>query len=488
MKDTGRISKTLSEDLQDIIYGENSNYAIGCELQYVAKIDKAHILMLLKQKILSNENAKKLLSQIIELERNNFSDLKDKKTPRGIYFLYEDYLRNMIGDECGGMLQFGRSRNDLKATVLKIRLREPYILCINRMINLVELLLKKSTEYSNIVMPIYTHYQPAVPITYGHYLSAIAEEITNIIENLLKNKEIDKSPLGSGAVGGTTVNINTAYTAKILGFSETVNNSIVGVASRKVVQDLLSSLVEVESLISRSCEDYLLWTSSDLQFMKLPDNLVGGSSMMPNKRNAFLLENIRGRCSKALGAYVSTITAMKGEPFTNSIAVGTEAVGYLWDALKNIGEVLYIFENIIVNAKPDALKMLKKAKDGYTLATEYANCLTLEFGEDFRSAHKIIGGFVKDSIDNDVELEELIRKWITTKTGVDSVFKLDIQSTVQRMDYGWGPGNKSFNNIIKINLKRIEDMKEIRDSISDKWRSADAYLVQEMKNAMDIEV
>jgi argininosuccinate lyase len=480
MNNTGRIKEPLKESIQSIIYGKNSNDAIETELKYVVQVDRAHILMLYRQNILSLHNTKSILNQIKLLEDSNFKAIRDQRTPRGIYFLYEDYLRKTIGEQYGGMLQFGRSRNDLKATVFKIRLREPLLMCIDEIINLVSILLQKSKEHSDVIMPIYTHYQPAVPITYGHYLSAISEELMNIVEDIFSNTEIQKSPLGSGAVGGTTVQIDTNYTAKLLGFSSTVNNSIIGVASRKLVQDLLSILVKVESLVSRCCEDYLLWTSSDLQFIYLPDYLVGGSSMMPNKRNAFLFENIRGRCSKALGAFVSAITAMKGEPFTNSISVGTESASYVWDVITNTYEILYIFEEIITDAQPNREKMLQRSKDGYTLATEYANYLTLHFGEDFRNAHKIIGTLVKESIDTGAKIETLVSEWIENKTGNRCSIELDIESCVSKTNYGWGPGENSQKEIRKNNQQKLSNIRKCRINMINMWQEANEYMYHEI--------
>lgn len=480
MEDTGRIMKTLKSELQVAIYGENSNDAIENELKYIIEIDKAHILMLYNQRIIDKVTAKKILHQIALLEKSNFQPLRDKKTPRGIYFLYEDYLRKSIGDEYGGMLQIGRSRNDLKATVLKIRLRKPYIDCITRLLSIITMLLQKSSEYSAVVMPIYTHYQPAVPITYGHYLSAIAEELLNIAGDMVSNEEIRKSPLGAGAVGGTTIHIDTEYTAKLLGFSETVNNSIVGVGSRKIVLDLLSEIVEIESLISRCCEDYLLWTSSDLQLINLPDNLVGGSSMMPNKRNAFLFENIRGKCSKALGAYVSAVTAMKGEPFTNSIAVGTEAVSHIWDAFKNIGDVLFILEELVASAVPNQKKMKQRAEEGFTLATEYANHLTQYWGVDFRNAHRIIGKLVKDAVETDEKFDVLINKWINNNLDSNNL-RLDISSVVAKTNYGWGPGKESQEAIRERNREKLNNIENETDKLIKEWEKANNCLIRAMK-------
>lgn len=481
MEDTGRINRTISEELQKIIYGENSNAGIEDELKYVVKIDKAHILMLHRQNYLTKEQTQNLLQEIEKLEKCKFNPLRNKSTPRGIYFLYEDYLREKLGDGTGGMLQFGRSRNDLKATVLKLRIREPYLLCIDKLIELINLLIVKSEEYYDVIMPIYTHYQPALPITYGHYLEAIAEEFINITESFLMNSEIDKSPLGAGAAGGTTIRIDTKYTAQLLGFDNEVNNSIIGVASRKIIQDFLLYLVEIESLVSRCCEDYLLWTSSDLKFVELPDELVGGSSMMPNKRNAFLFENIRGKCSHALGGLVAAVTAMKGEPFTNSIAVGTEAVSYIWDSFNNTYNILVIIKEIISKAKPVRKSMYMKNEEGYTLATEYANYLTLKYKISFRSAHKIIGSLVKESINTGVKLEVLIADWIRKEIGLESEVKLDITTLVKNTNYGWGPGEKSFNNIRKNNHTRLVDLRNMRDKRLTDWQESDRLLLHEME-------
>lgn len=484
MENTGRIKETLRPQLQHLIYGKNSNISIDNELKYITKIDKAHILMLYKQSIIDLDQASRILNEIINLENVDYCMLRNKDTPRGIYFLYEDYLSQKIGVQNAGMLQFGRSRNDLKVTVLKLRLRNYILDFFSRSISFLETLIKKSEEYSDTIMPIYTHYQPAVPITYGHYLAAVSEELLSILDNFINNEELNKFSLGSGAAGGTTVSIDTNYTMKLLGFTTNIINSITGVASRKIILDYLSFFVEVESLISRVCEDFLLWTSSDFQFISLPDSLVGGSSMMPNKRNAFLFENIRGKCSISIGAYISAVNAMKGEPFTNSIAVGTEATAHIWHVFDNIQAILILFTELINNAIPNSSIMLNRCQSGYVLATEYANYLTLHFGVDFRSAHKIIGSLVTKSIETKETLENLLNKWLIDNYNDNSKVKLNVLSIVDKTNYGWGPGKKSRVKIIKSLRNKLDNFIKAKDILINRWANADQDLEYELTNIL----
>jgi argininosuccinate lyase len=208
---------------------------------------------------------------------------------------------------------------------------KPYIGLLQELLKLQVVLLRRSRRFADVTMPAYTHYQAAVPITYGHYLAgvgwALARDIAGIIAS---SKSLNICPLGAGAVGGTSLPIQTERTALLLGFDEPALNSVDAVASRDLILRLLASLAILGVTLSRISADLLLWTTSEFGFLTVSDNLVGSSSMMPQKRNLFLLEHIQGRSTAAIGAFVHSSTAMHSTPFTNSIAVGTEAVSPVW--------------------------------------------------------------------------------------------------------------------------------------------------------------
>ncbi len=357
---TGRIEKTLTPTARRMLFERNVDEQIEKELFYMCQIDFAHVLMLAERRILPASTAKLLLTAISRLIEKRFSPLKSKYPVRGLFLLYENYLIETEGAEIGGMLQTARSRNDLNATLIKMRVRQPYALLISSALRLEAVLIRRARKYRNVVMPAYTHGQAAVPITYGHYLAAVTEAIQRDIDDLMDAaREMNVSPLGAGAVAGTTVPIDTARTAELLGFRSSALNSIDAVASRDFILRLLSAMAIYGATLSRIATDLLQWLTSEFQFLSLPDELVGSSSAMPQKRNPFLLEHVQGRTASALGAFVNAIGATRNVPFTNTISVGTESIRPTWNALTDITDATILLRLVISQAQPNAERMLQ---------------------------------------------------------------------------------------------------------------------------------
>src|SRR6185369_13149244 len=164
--------------------------------------------------------------------------------------------------------------------------------------------------YADVTMPVYTHYQAAVPITYGHYLTGVGFALSRDIAGLMSViADLNACPLGAGAVSGTSLPIDPARTAGLLGFDQPVPHSIDAVASRDVILRLLSAAAILGVSLSRVASDLLLWTSVEFGFLTVPDTLAGSSSMMPQKRNVYMLEHVEGRSAAALGAFVHAAAA-----------------------------------------------------------------------------------------------------------------------------------------------------------------------------------
>ena len=399
MENTGRIRQAVSHTARRILFAGTTLTGVESELRHISHVDRAHLVMLAERGIIGRERAARLLERIGVLEADGFAPLQAANAPRGIYLAYEDFLIAELGAETGGVLHTARSRNDLNATILRLRLRAPYMALLREALRLQAVLVRRARRYADVVMPVYTHYQAAVPITYGHYLAGIACALSRDIEGLFAGAQgIDDCPLGAGAVGGTSFPIEPGRTAELLGFSRSVPHSIDAVAARDLVLRLLSGAAILGVTLSRLAADLLLWTTAEFNFLTLPDSLVGSSSMMPQKRNPYLLEHVQGRSAAALGAFVSATTAMHAKPYTNSISVGTEAVGYGWDALQSVNEALILARLVVAGACPQPFAMNGRAEAGYTTATELANRLVADGGMAFRSAHHLVGRAVNEAV------------------------------------------------------------------------------------------
>jgi argininosuccinate lyase len=262
-----------------------------------------------------------------------------------------------------------------------------------------------------------------------------------------------------------------------LGFDKPALNSLDAVASRDLILRLLAAASILGITLSRLSADLLLWTTEEFGFLSLPDDLVGSSSMMPQKRNPFLLEHIQGRCTGAIGAFAASAAAMHAKPFTNSIAVGTEAVVPIWSALQSTTEAALLSRLIVAGASPNPATMLAAAVKGYTSATELANRLVTEGGMPFRTSHKTVGTIIRAAVEegNDT-LEDAAAQWQAVEHSSISLEGLDPASVVQSSVYGGGPGPTSF--MACLQALRSERAMQIRqkNEQEQRWRVAEARL------------
>ncbi|QOZ11800.1 lyase family protein [Bradyrhizobium sp. CCBAU 51765] len=398
LQSTGRIKSTLHPEASAIVFDSDLQRAAKDELPFYADIDRAQAIMLERVGLIDRDLARKVLTELDELQAEYFQSVATRPAPRGSYLAYEDHLRSVIGNEASN-LHLGRSRNDINATVLKLKLRTPYQELADELIKLLRLLCGLARENLDTVFPLHTHRQPALPSTFAHHLTAFARALARDLDALLAVHPIlNLSCLGAGAGGGTTLPILPELTASLLGFSSPPLNSIDSVASRDLILRLLAACAILGSSLSRIAETLLLWVGDD-GLAALPDELVGSSSAMPHKRNPFLLEQVQGKAGAIVGCFVAAVTAMHSTPFTNCVAVGTEATRNVWPGIDHsIGaaRLIRLCLSGLTIAKDKASAMLDRS---FVNAMETATRLTLGGDLDFRSAHNEVGQLVTMAID-----------------------------------------------------------------------------------------
>lgn len=443
--DTGRLNTALADEAQQIVYGRYKPDRVdelGSELQVISEIDRAHLIMLVEGGIADVTRARAILQHIEGLRSSRFSALRERPIPRGLYLAYESHTCEVLGDQVGGIIHTGRSRNDLNATTLKLRVRAPYAALVTAVARLCDALLVGAERHRETIMPAYTHGQAAVPVTYGHYLFALACSITRSIEDLLRaGEELEINPLGAGAVGGTSIAIDAWRTTQLLGFARPAANSIDAVASREFVLRMLSAAAILGVALTRAAHDFGTWLTEEFGLLRLPDDLVGSSSMMPQKRNPFLLEHVQGRAAGCLGSFVGAASAMSTAPYTNSIAVGTDGVARLWSGLQDITDAIDLFRLVVVGAEPMNNRMMERVKAGHTMATYLAELLVRR-GVAFRTAHYRVGKLVTAALASQrplsaVAAESLGEVLAGTVLGEEW---LSPATAVKGAKYGGGPG------------------------------------------------
>jgi argininosuccinate lyase len=372
---------------------------------YDIKGSIAHARMLGKQGIISQEDAEKIIKGLEEIRKEiEEGRFRWKKELEDVHMNIEKALTEKIGS-AGGKLHTGRSRNDQVITAFRLYLKEQTEDIINLLILLKKALLEKAKETVDIVMPAYTHLQRAQPIRMAHYFLAYLE-IYNRDEERFRDalKRIDQMPLGSGALAGIDFPVDRSMTAKELGFSDIMRNSLDATASRDAVIEFLSDAAICMSNLSRQSEDLIIWNSAEFSFVELPDKLTTGSSIMPQKKNPDVLELIRGKTGRVYGDLVALLTVVKGLPmaYNRDLQEDKEPV---FDAVRTLKGSIIGMTKIIEGLKPKKDKM-EKAAGGFSLTTDLANYLVRK-GMPFRQAHHVVGQIVAYLTKQGRELESI---------------------------------------------------------------------------------
>ncbi|MFD9574663.1 lyase family protein [Streptomyces sp. NPDC059982] len=399
--------------------------------------------------------------------------------PRGVYLAYESHLREELGEDVGGVLHTGRSRNDLNATTARLRARRYVRPLLEAVDELTAVLLSGAWEHRSVTMPAYTHGQPAVPITYGHYLAALGCSVLRAFADLLHaGRELDVNPLGAGAVGGTSVPIDPGRTGELLGFTTTALNSVDAVASRDFGMRPLSAATVLGVTTARAARDLAAWTAEEASLIRLTDTLVGSSSMMPQKRNPFLIEHIQGRATSALGAFTAAASAMATAPYTNAIAVGTEAMRHVWPGLRGTTDAVVLLRLVVAGAEPDADRMLRRAVEGFTSATYLAERLVAS-GMPFRAAHHLVGRTALEALDTSRPLAKTaatVPQIAALAPPGDLDDWLHPAAVARANAYGGGPGGDSADHALAVLRADHEALRADLAGRNDRWTSAAALL------------
>lgn len=353
----------------------------------------AHARMLGTIGVLTETEAR----QIIQGLQGILQDIRDGKVEfevgaEDIHMNVEKLLTERVG-LVGKKLHTARSRNDQVALDLRLFLREEIDQTKELMQGWIETLLKLAEEHSETWMPGYTHLQKAQPITLGHHLMAYIQMFLRDLDRLKDTrKRLNYSPLGSGAMAGTTFPLKREAVAEELRFDGITLNSLDGVSDRDFALEFLAASSILMMHLSRMCEELVLWSSGEFQFIVIDDGYSTGSSIMPQKKNPDVAELVRGKTGRVYGDLVALLTVMKGLPlaYNKDMQEDKERV---FDAVDTIQKSLLVMEPMLRTMKVNKEVMAQGAKGGFTNATDLADYLAKK-GVPFREAHEIVGRLV----------------------------------------------------------------------------------------------
>ncbi len=363
----------------------------------------AHARMLAAKGIIKESEKDNIVSGLkgilddIESGRLTIKDAED------IHMFVEEILTERIGDD-GKKLHTARSRNDQVALDLRMYLRRECDETVKLIVSLIEALVEKAKEYSDAIMPGYTHLQRAQPIVFGHHLLAYTMMLLRDRERLLDSrKRMNVSPIGCCALAGTTYDTDRRMEAEELGFDEISMNSLDGVSDRDYALETLSNFSILMMHLSRLSEELVLWTSWEFGFVTLSDEYTTGSSIMPQKKNSDMAELIRGKTGRVYGSLMALLTTLKGLPLAYNKDMQEDKEG-LFDALDTVKMSLSVMTGMIGTLRANREKMRKAAGEGFINATDLADYLVRK-GMPFRTAYRISGEIVRECMEKNMVLE-----------------------------------------------------------------------------------
>ena len=400
----GRFSKEADKKTNDF----NSSIATDSRM-YVEDINGSigHATMLGVQGIISAEDCDIIIKELNKIrDKITAGEIMIDPDAEDIHTFIEQTLTARVGDP-GKRLHTARSRNDQVATDVRMYLKKECASIKAQLEELLTVLEKKKKEYSKMVMPGYTHLQRAQPITMGYHFGAYIEMFKRDVSRLEDAvKRMDVSPLGSGALAGTTYPIDRAMSAKLLGFEGGYTaNTLDGVADRDFCAEIACAMSLIMVHLSRFSEEIILWCSWEFKFVELDDAFSTGSSIMPQKKNPDLAELIRGKSGRVFGDLNALLTMMKGLPLAYNKDM-QEDKDLTFEAIDTVRMCLTAFIPMIdtMTALPE--NMRKAAAGGFINATDCADYLVSK-GLAFRDAYKATGEIVAFCIANNFTLETL---------------------------------------------------------------------------------
>lgn len=438
---SSKVSKRLTEstapEVCEHIYTPRLNRDFSAGFPLLCDINQAHLLMLKTAGLISADDARQLANAMMQMEVDGPAKVPLDPLLEDAYFNFEAHLMRIAGAHVGGSLHMARSRNDILATMDRMRARELVLATLQALGQLQASALEGALRYAHVVMPGYTHLQPAQPVSYGYYLLAIAEAVERDSARMLALlPDLALCPLGAGALAGTSFPILRDVSAAALGFTGTVPTALDAVASRDYAMELLSSMAISAVGCSRFAQDYFVWCTHEFGLIDFPDSVAGTSSIMPQKKNPVVLEFIKGKSGQLIGLSTAALSTFKGVNYTHTGDGNREGMRNLWDASQEFLRLLDLMKLVVQTATPNTVRMKECVSHDFSVATELADLLVRERGLSFREAHHVVGDVVRRAMNAGLSSNAITSELVdeAARSQLDQSFSLDADQLRNALD------------------------------------------------------
>ncbi len=466
----------FTKETDQLVYNFNASISFDKKL-YRQDMEGsiAHVKMLGKQGILTEAETDKIVAAIKEiLQEVEAGTLDISQEYEDIHSFVEATLIDRLGDT-GKKLHTGRSRNDQVALDMRLYTRQEVLEVDGLLEELLHVILTIMEDNTDTYMPGFTHLQKAQPVTLAHHLGAYFEMFKRDRQRMEDiYRRMNYCPLGSGALAGTTYDLDRYDTAERMGFDGPSLNSMDGVSDRDYLIEFLSALSTIMMHLSRFSEEVIIWNSNEYQFVEIDDAYSTGSSIMPQKKNPDIAELVRGKTGRVYGALMSLLTTMKGIPLAYNKDM-QEDKELTFDAMDTVKGCLALFKGMLSTMKFQKERMEASARHGFTNATDAADYL-VNHGVPFRDAHGIVGQIVLYCIEKKIAIDDMSLEELKA---VSPVFEEDIFEAVsmktcveKRLTIG-APGQEAMKKVIAMEKEYLK-----RD-----WKSSLKDWEQELLNS-----
>ena len=435
---------------------------------------QAHTIMLYENKIITKKEARKILSSLEKLKKENLSIKSDSED---IHELIESLIIKKAGRQAGGKMHTARSRNDQVSLDIRMRIRDDINTICSCLLDMIETLVSLAEKNGNAIMPLYTHLQQAQIGFFSHYLLAYADALFRDLDRFYGTYgRVNESPLGAGPVGGTSLQIDRQSTAKMLGFKGLIENSIDATSTRDFVAEYVGQIAILMTNLSRLAEDFIIWSTSEFSFIELSDKFASTSSVMPQKKNPDILELTRGKTAQVIGYQMAILSNLKGLP-TGYARDLQQIKTLIWPSSKIAISALLVNNAMLKSMKVNKHKMKKAIDSGYSISLDIAERLVKK-GVPFRTAHMIIGKLVQSAANLKKPLSSLSPSEIRKSLGKYKMEPKELYGIIQSMNaYSLLEQRTSHGSSGRSEQKRM---------ILDRKKKIQAYVIGTVKRTNEI--